>query len=638
MLWRQEGIQLTRTPLRSAAFCLALTLVMGLLSITMGLCQAAKYAEHDIGEQYTTIAALPRISMMSYATVEEGKAAKERVNQFYLDAVTHETVTLEQAEAIERHSTLLAYDHSLTSVTTGYVTDGSASGSILDYPNNLALFAVTCTEQTYLTTRTMPSSTGSRTVAEYRYSFDVKDTAVLHSDFTAPKVLTVKSTLNGEDRSPIFEVGMTYWVCGYYENSFNGAGELQLPFINSLNTDRWSDDGVICLSMPLHDTQYQIAVIGTYEGPITEHPHGEVRRMWEKTLETLQITTHTLLVRSADQVSHMLPFAAGYHRLILGEDFSKEDVAQGRKAAIVSEIFAERNGLTVGDTVELSLYQAIFGSSATYANPDGAYYPIDVYGYDRNHHEALIRDASRHISTADGSYTIVGIYSAERGIVNDYHMLHPNTVLVPQALLPGHYSTSANEWNVTFVLPNDGIDAFEEELASYGYGEMMEYDDGGYSVIMPNVKTIRDSAGFVNGIVTALWLIVVLAVLFFFILMQIPAGRVKYRLGTGRRAIWGEMSFSAILLLVISGAVGCLGSILLYDRALGWMMSTEFTSFNTAFSTQSAHAEMLEQLLTLLGQTPSFFVLAAACQVGVLAVLSVTLSAAVAFRKSGWNR
>ena len=63
-----------------------------------------------------------------------------------------------------------------------------------------------------------------------------------------------------------------------------------------------------------------------------------------------------------------------------------------------------------------------------------------------------------------------------------------------------------------------------------------------------------------------------------------------------------------------------------------------FTSFNTAFSTQSAHAEMLEQLLTLLGQTPSFFVLAAACQVGVLAVLSVSLSAAVAFRKSGWNR
>ena len=87
----------------------------------------------------------------------------------------------------------------------------------------------------------------------------------------------------------------------------------------------------------------------------------------------------------------------------------------------------------------------------------------------------------RVFMTYDGTYTIVGIYSADAGIVDDYHTLHPNTVIIPTSILNGaHYSIALQELEVSFLLPNGGIEAFEAELASYGFGELLEYYDSGY--------------------------------------------------------------------------------------------------------------------------------------------------------------
>ena len=623
MLWTHEGKQLLRTPLRTVAFCLALATVIGLFSITLGLQTATAHAVTAVEDQYTTIGVM--------------KPKPEVSDPLYKALFTQKTLTLTQLKSIQRNSTLLAYEPSLQTVTSAGISDGMVEK--YDQPNNLALFAVTCTGQSYLknTTQIMSTSGSKKTVKVYDYRFRVKEVGHLHAEMPIPQTVSIESGLNLPGGLPIFEEGETYWVCGYYEPGIQSHGVLTLQKERDLQTDLWETSGVIYKNMPLYDTQYRVAMIGTYSGPLEEIKDAEVREMWENMRECLEISTHSLIVRSADDVSGLLPFVTNSTRILQGRVFTEEDIEQENRVVIISEILAENNGLEVGDTLALSFYTSTFNFLAVSMRGDLPY-PDNLYGESKQNHKTLLANPEWSASVADGSYTVIGIYSSENGIVDDYQALHPNTVIVPQSAMARHFSINSHALDYTFILPNGGIDAFEAELESHGYGGVMDYDDGGYSVIMPNVKTIRDSAGFVNGIVTALWLIVVLAVLFFFILMQIPAGRVKYRLGTGRRAIWGEMSFSAVLLLVISGAVGCLGSILLYDRALGWMMSTEFTSFNTAFSTQSAHAEMLEQLLTLLGQTPSFFVLAAACQVGVLAVLSVTLSAAVAFRKSGWNR
>ena len=54
-------------------------------------------------------------------------------------------------------------------------------------------------------------------------------------------------------------------------------------------------------------------------------------------------------------------------------------------------------------------------------------------------------------------------------------------------------------------------------------------------------------------------------------------------------------------------------------------MQSDFTVFNTAFTVPSEHAEMLSQLLPMMGQEPRFFVIAAAVQTGILAILGAIL-------------
>ena len=155
---------------------------------------------------------------------------------------------------------------------------------------------------------------------------------------------------------------------------------------------------------------------------------------------------------------------------------------------------------------------------------------------------------------------------------------------------------------------------------------------------MPHVSSVQDGTVFANDVVLVLWVIVVLAVLILFVWMQIPAGRIKYRLGAGKGAIWREMTFTTVLTVLISGMIGCLGSILLYDKALVYMMQSDFTSFNTAFSSGSANGEMLEQILTMLGQETQFFVIASAVQVGILSILGAVICAIVSLRKTGFGR
>ena len=626
MLWKHEGKQLLRTPLRTAAFCLALAVVIGLLCITLGLQTATARAVTEVEEQYTTIAVL-----------KSGRTLIMR-NPFYMDMFVHKKLTLTNLQSVERHSSLLAHNASVKTVTSADFPDGTVGK--LDQPNNLSLFAVTCTGQGFQRNDTMHLPSGSKKAVKiYDYQFRVEEVGHLHGDMPTPQTLSLTSNLNLSGGLPIFEEGKRYWVCGYYEPNSDTHGVLTLCDERYMQTDLWETSDVIYMPCPRYGEQYlyRIAMIGKYGGALSAISDTEVRAMWEKTRECLEISTHSLLIRSADNVSSLLQFASGEVKMLQGTGFSEEDISKENKVAIVSEVLAEKNGWQVGDTVELHFYGSNFYFPWTFTEGKQPY-PDSIYGDSKMHHIELFSEPKMSASMADGSYTVVGIYSCENGIVEDYHGMHPNTVIVPQSVLPNTFSTSVDAIDYTLLLPNGSIDAFEEELISYGHGEIMEYYDGGYSVIMPNVRSIRDSAAFVNSVVLGLWAVVILAVLVFFVMMLLPAGRIKYSLGVGRGAIFGHMTFSTLLMILVSGTVGCAGSVLLYGRALRWMMQTEFTSFNTAFSTASAHTEMLEQLLTMLDREPRFFLIAAVVQMGILALLGTVLCAIVSLRKTGFRQ
>lgn len=633
MLGKQEIKQLCRTPLRTLAFCLALCVVIGLVNVTVGMKLATEQAVADVDEQYTTVAVFPRIEAQYFATHEAYTQASTKASELYLalfNPLSSDTLQLEGVSAVDKHSHLLAYSDHLLPVTSEYLEAFDVRNE-LNRPNNLALLSVKCIDFSELGRGgAMGYQQGNM---NYSYRFTVNRVELMHEDYTRPQEIWVESAINAKGTKPLFEIGENYWIWGYYEPTSNTSGKIFLPDSNA-KVDLWETDRILYLDFPnSYNMQYSLPIVA--EGDEST----DLSAFWEKIVETVDIGVHSLRVVSADHVPGLLAFADGNTSIVSGEVFSEEDIAQGRQVAIISDLLAERNGLEVGDEIDLSFYHSLYYKGSGVVEANWQVYPSGLYGQSKYDFEKLSMKQFPMPATYNGTYTIVGIYSSDMGIVDDYRDLHPNTVLIPTALMGAHYSlTGYRELAYSFLIPNGGIEVLEEELATYGFEDFLEYYDGGYSAIMPHVKSMLDNTVFINNVVLVLWAIVVLAVLILFVCMQISAGRIKYRLGAGKGAIGREMTFTTVLTVLIAGVIGGLGSIVLYDKALAYMMQSNFTSFNTAFSTGSVNGEMLEQILTMLGQEPQFFVIASAVQIGILSILGAVICAIVSLRKTGFGR
>ena len=649
MLWVQEIKQLFRAPLRMLAFCLALATAIGLLNIAAGLSAATKRAVAEVEETYTTVGTLPRLNISQFASVEEYTDALNAVSglaQKLAGAVKPEyRLSLENASAINVHSRLLAYNMSAVPLAVSSSEEGYSLA--LNKPQNLALFAVSCTDASVMREIKGYNSDGTSYIRRvYSYAFDVHEAAVIHPDLFVPDTLRIESDMVLEDRNMLFSPGHSYWVWGYYDTVTETAGELHLAGVQvtnpktnetNLKTSRWETDRILYVCWPNERLKaYDLPIIGEYSGDAMAYLNADEVDVWGRLIEILQISISSVRICSANDIKSLHPFTNGHSYVTEGRAFTGEEIEAGQKVALISDVYAERNGLRLGDMLELSFYQT--GWSAV-DREQGDLYPSRIYGSNENDHEGLLpEEVSKPTSVNDGAYTIVGIYSTT-GWLDDYRVIHPNTVIVPQSALYDCYGVwYYPDMTVSLSIPNGGIEAVEAELTSLGYGELLQYNDGGYSMIMPNVTSIRESAVFVCRIVTVLWVVVVLAVLILFYVVLLPAGQVKYGLGVGKQLIRKQMNFAVLPIVILSGISGGIGSFLLYERALQKMMQSDFTVFNTAFTVPSEHAEMLAQLLPMMGQETSFFVIATAVQTGILVILGTFLCAIISGRKTGWGK
>lgn len=649
MLWVQEIKQLLRAPLRMLAFCLALATAIGLLNIAAGLSAATKRAVAEVEETYTTVGTLPRLNISQFASSEEYTDSLNAVSglaQKLAGTVKPEyRISLEHVSAVNVHSRLLAYNVSAVPLAISSSEEGYSLA--LNKPQNVALFAVSCTDASVMREIKGINADGTSYIRRvYSYAFDVHEAAVIHPDLFVPDTLRIESDMVLEDRNTLFSPGHSYWVWGYYDTVTETAGELHLAGVQvtnpktnetNLKTSRWETDRILYVCWPNDRLKaYDLPIIGEYSGDAMAYLNADEADVWRRLIGILQISLASVRVCSANDIKSLHPFTNGHSYVTEGRAFTGEEIEAEQKVALISDMYAEKNGLRPGDTLELSFYQT--GWSAA-DREQGDLYPSRIYGSNENDHEGLLPEGiAEPASVNDGAYTVVGIYSTT-GWLDDYRVIHPNTVIVPQSALDDCYG----EWfypdmTVSLSIPNGGIEAVEAELTSLGYGELLQYNDGGYSMIMPNVTSIRESAVFVCRIVTVLWVVVVLAVLILFYVVLLPAGQVKYGLGVGKQLIRKQMNFAVLPIVILSGISGGIGSFLLYERALQKMMQSDFTVFNTAFSVPSEHAEMLAQLLPMLEQETSFFVIAAAVQTVILAILGTFFCAIISGRKTGLRK
>ena len=289
---------------------------------------------------------------------------------------------------------------------------------------------------------------------------------------------------------------------------------------------------------------------GRYDLPsIQELPEGVTAReimdgtaSWQTALKAVDVTNHSVPVLTVEKVEALADFAAGNAMVTQGRSFSQSEYDSGAAVCLISESLARENGLNVGDSLPLSLYEDDPGLPPIYARFQESCNPrASVF---------VPQEGFRQ----ETEYTIIGLYRQSSEWVTTPTSFTPNSVFVPEKsvncqTVTGNYGV----WS-SLILQNGTIDQVEARLKENGLGGTVTYYDQGYSDIVESLDGYTRVSRTVLLVGLALWAVVLAA---YCVLLPMQEGKTALRmwtLGAKRRDIAGQI-WTPSALMAAAGTV-----------------------------------------------------------------------------------
>ena len=322
------------------------------------------------------------------------------------------------------------------------------------------------------------------------------------------------------------------------------------------------DDGVYYERMSEGTLPYS----AEYEGGIAEFLSSDNGKLWRDTLIPLcQTNYESANLVLTDNLESILWFNSGDAAVFDGRGFEPTDYANGKNVCLVSAAYALKNGLSVGDTLELDLYRSQIGKMVVVA---GDVQPTSV---NCNVYEPCKEENRLNIKK---DYQIVGIYSAPEFATGE-HAFSANTIFAPKTSVPNaeRYENIEHSLLYSAILENGSSDAFEAMLEERDCGGMFAYFDQNYNMLAETLDVMEGNA--VRMVLISSALFVLVAALFFFLFLRQtadPARKLRLlgvRAGTVR---WQRYGAAAILILV-AAVLGAAGGAGLYGAATKRVLS-----------------------------------------------------------------
>ena len=589
--------QLLRSRVRAAAFTLLLALSGAMLCIGFNAYIDVNKQVAALNENYTTIAVPDyRIPELTDIPLDDDWKMDDWFDFIRLDNKRKQLlIQAREAAEVSEHVSLVEK----RSIFTAYIPDSRPliSKSVdwkeyrdeLDQPYSLAVFAISCTKvascettfesELYISDDDIKEGQ-SCTITQYTVSADVEECVLLHDDYKIPEELIIDGNIMNDDGEIPFEQGGRYLVWG----AFIDYSKIQTGF------DTWEidestpqmlmlDNGIIYEGSTKDLDQfyekdgklYRITkMIETY--PIcAELPEGmdaagflssEEGRVWrEGIMQAGARTLQSVPVISTDKLESMLLFNNREAYITQGRAFSANEYRAGERVCIINADYAQKNGLQVGESLELSFYNTgykrleyVFGS------------------HDPNNYTTLIAGRpyipGAELSEAE-EYTVVGIYRSP-GFTFSSYSFSPNTVFIPAAsvkppIAPEGYETDNMDVLYSIVLKNGMAEAFEAELEAQGYGGCFLYYDQGYAEASEGIDAMVLNAGRLMLFSAVLFLTA--GVLFAYLYMRWArrSAGIMRLIGARPGQVFTGMSVCALLAAGVSLALGCVISYFLYD-------------------------------------------------------------------------
>ena len=364
--------------------------------------------------------------------------------------------------------------------------------------------------------------------------FDVEQAVSIHPSHTLPSKVRMKGTLNSA-----IVPGQTYLVWGFFDPDSWGEDVIDnmyafYPDHSKEITVEMQDGGrqVYCnLNGKKHCPVYS-----ELNMPLDEFLQTPTGQDWQKwILDGAYGTQNAMTVIGCEMLDGLLSFREGDAYLTAGEAFSETDHENGARVCLISRAVAEKNGLTVGMEIPLTLYQTSRFSYGSFSSGQGRTLYMPQYNFSES-----------------GTFLIVGIYDtvAAEEQINKDTPIPAGAVIVPLEALEGDYSADM-PFELSFILPPSGADAFERELVSIGFGEYMSYSTPEPDPI-PALQEILDGISArlqsVHRIVMPLTAVLTVGLLLLWVLTQKSWVERRYTAMTPRRTLFVAFLWRAAVL------------------------------------------------------------------------------------------
>ncbi|HOW91787.1 MAG TPA: ABC transporter permease [Anaerolineaceae bacterium] len=328
------------------------------------------------------------------------------------------------------------------------------------------------------------------------------------------------------------------------------------------------------------------------DGPLYTLP---VDHILLKVAETLPVTNNSVLVTATDNLMALLPFHQEDLYFVEGRSFTKEEYAQGSRVCVISKLMADRLGIGIGGTLDLSV--AVSDQGGVY----NSYWVEDGFSYTE-------------------SFTVVGITNT----LNDksWYMYVPRSAGVPASHYPVGYTVGQA------VIENDAAADFYTRVQPLLSDRMQLtlYDQGYASVALP-FQTILRLAKIVTAVCALLLLAVVVLFGFLFVHRQRETSETMLMLGTGRLKVCAHFLYSAGLIALVAVSAGAVAGYFLHERIIRLvagaadhykLIDARFSNGNLSTTRTLEFAPQLSWELFLLVGAAVFILAVLACLAFVL--------------------
>ena len=323
---------------------------------------------------------------------------------------------------------------------------------------------------------------------------------------------------------------------------------------------------------------------GFYESPMG--------RRWLNIVGTWDNLRHTFPVTGTNDIYLMMAFYNGNALISQGREFTEEEYARGDRVCLVSETFAQREGLALGDELPLALQYANYGRTAgrafavntaaafTLINARGEVYPI----------------------FEEGDYKIVGMYGGQAGLRDEYGLAY-NEIIIPSRSVKNSDADNILEsgpmtgCNTSFCIANGTIDEYMEKWSRLRIPNVeITFYDGGYSELEANINNMKYIARLLLVMGVSMVFMVLAYFSWLFILKQKERTAVERCLGFRKMHSFVSL-FSGIFLLILVGSAcgslagsylsgeigGKIGKENYYDTTFGNSMGTDVGGVEETF-------------------------------------------------------